>query len=201
MVVFTGAGISTESGIPDFRSPGGIWTPDAAHRVSGLSSPIPRRGAVSWQRRFEMEETWRSVQPNDGHEAIAELVARGKASHVITQNIDDLHQVSGVPDEQVIELHGNTRHAKCLDCGARGGDRRRSAPISKPMARRPIARPAAACEDRHDLLRPVHAGSRNGARRRPRPWPATSCWSWAPRWWSIRRRVSRCWPSATAPGW
>ena len=66
-----------------------------------------------------MEETWNTVQPNDGHRAVAELVARGKVSHVITQNIDGLHQASGVPDEQVIELHGNTRHAKCLDCGTR----------------------------------------------------------------------------------
>jgi len=74
---------------------------------------------LSWQRRFEMEETWNKVGPNDGHRAVAELVARGKVSHVITQNIDALHQAGGVPEELVIELHGNTRHAKCLDCGAR----------------------------------------------------------------------------------
>lgn len=116
MVIFTGAGISTESGIPDFRSPGGIWSrmqPIAYQDY--LADPQARR--LSWQRRLKMEETWRKVQPNDGHKAVAELVARGKASHVITQNIDGLHQASGVPDGQVIELHGTTRRAACLDCG------------------------------------------------------------------------------------
>lgn len=116
MVIFTGAGISTESGIPDFRSPGGIWSrmqpiPFADY----LADPAARR--LSWQRRLEMEETWAKVQPNDGHKAVADLVARGKASHVITQNIDGLHQISGVPDAQVIELHGSTRRAACLACG------------------------------------------------------------------------------------
>lgn len=72
---------------------------------------------LSWQRRLEMEETWRTVTPNDGHSCVAELVAHGTVSHVITQNIDALHQQSGIADEQVIELHGNTRQARCLDCG------------------------------------------------------------------------------------
>jgi len=117
-VIFTGAGMSTESGIPDFRSPGGVWTkmqPIAFQDY--ISDPQARR--TSWQRRLEMEETWKTVHPNHGHRAVAELIALGKASHVITQNIDALHRASGVPAEQVIELHGNTRHAKCLDCGAR----------------------------------------------------------------------------------
>lgn len=116
MVVFTGAGISTESGIPDFRSPGGVWTrmqPIAFQDF--LSDPEARR--LTWQRRFEMEETWKNVRPNDGHRAVAELVARGRASHVITQNIDGLHQISGVPQDRLIELHGTTRRAACLDCG------------------------------------------------------------------------------------
>src|ERR1700742_557869 len=117
-VAFTGAGISTESGIPDFRSPGGIWTKMMPVEFQDyLSDPQARR--TSWQRRFEMEDTWNAVRPNDGHRAVAELVAQGRVSHVITQNIDALHQESGVPDRQVIELHGNTRYAKCLDCSAR----------------------------------------------------------------------------------
>jgi NAD-dependent deacetylase len=117
-VVFTGAGISTESGIPDFRSPGGIWTKMSPIDFEDfVSSAEMRREA--WRRRFAMEEMFSTVTPNAGHLAIADLVRRGKASHVITQNIDNLHQQSGVPAEQVIELHGNTRHAKCLDCGAR----------------------------------------------------------------------------------
>ena len=73
----------------------------------------------SWRRRFEMEGTWSSVKPNVGHQAVAKLVRLGKASHIITQNIDNLHQDSGVPEEKIIELHGNTRYAKCLDCGHR----------------------------------------------------------------------------------
>jgi NAD-dependent deacetylase len=117
-VIFTGAGMSTESGIPDFRSPGGIWTKMMPVEFKDyVSDPQARR--VSWQRRFEMEETWNKVEPNDGHRAVAELVARGKVSHVITQNIDALHQAGGAPDDKVIELHGNTRYAKCLDCGMR----------------------------------------------------------------------------------
>ena len=117
-VVFTGAGISTESGIPDFRSPGGIWTKMAPiDFVDFVRSAEMRREA--WRRRFAMEETFAAAQPNDGHRAIARLVARGTASHVITQNIDNLHQQSGVPAEQVIELHGNTRYVRCLECGAR----------------------------------------------------------------------------------
>jgi NAD-dependent deacetylase len=116
MVVFTGAGISTESGIPDFRSPGGIWTRmQPIPFADFLSDPEARR--LTWQRRFEMEETWAKVQPNDGHKAVADLVARGRASHVITQNIDGLHQISGVPEDRLIELHGTTRRAACLDCG------------------------------------------------------------------------------------
>ena len=117
-VIFTGAGMSTESGIPDFRSPGGIWTKMMPVEFQDyVRDPEARR--VSWQRRFEMEDTWNAVQPNDGHRAVAELVAQGRVSHVITQNIDALHQAAGVPDGQVIELHGNTHYAKCLDCGRR----------------------------------------------------------------------------------
>jgi NAD-dependent deacetylase len=117
-VVFTGAGISTESGIPDFRSPGGIWTKMMPiYYDEYVRSAETRR--ESWRRRFEMEDTWTSVKPNSGHLAVAKLVSRGIVSHVITQNIDNLHQDSGVPDDKVIELHGNTRYAKCLDCGQR----------------------------------------------------------------------------------
>lgn len=117
-VVFTGAGISTESGIPDFRSPGGIWSRMAPIDFRDFVASAKWR-QESWRRRFAMEEMFASVVPNQGHKAVAELVRKGRASHVITQNIDNLHQDSGVPEERVIELHGNTRYARCLTCGAR----------------------------------------------------------------------------------
>lgn len=117
-VVFTGAGISTESGIPDFRSPGGVWTKYQPIMFQDfVASEEMRREA--WRRRIGMAETFQTSEPNRGHRAVAELVRRGKVSSVITQNIDGLHQVSGVPDAQVIELHGNVTYAKCLDCGER----------------------------------------------------------------------------------
>ena len=117
-VVFTGAGISTESGIPDFRSPGGIWTRMAPIDFADfLASEEARR--ETWRRRFAMEQTFRGAAPNRGHRAVAELVRRGTAAAVITQNIDGLHQASGIPAERVIELHGNTTYAHCLDCARR----------------------------------------------------------------------------------
>ena len=117
-VVFTGAGISTESGIPDFRSPGGIWTRyQPIDFEEFISSEEARR--ESWRRKFATEPTMRAAKPNRGHRAVAALVKRGTAAAVITQNIDGLHQASGVPDDRVIELHGNTTYARCLDCGRR----------------------------------------------------------------------------------
>jgi NAD-dependent deacetylase len=117
-VVFTGAGISTESGIPDFRSPGGIWTKMAPIDFSEfITSEEARR--ETWRRRFAMEEIFQAAAPNRGHRAVDALVRRGKVSSVITQNIDGLHEASGVPRDKIIELHGNTMYATCLDCGQR----------------------------------------------------------------------------------
>jgi NAD-dependent deacetylase len=118
VVLFTGAGISTESGIPDFRSPGGMWTRNAPIDFSAfMRSDEARR--ETWRRRFDMDSVLRAAQPNRGHRAVAQLIADGRASSVITQNIDGLHQASGVPTQQVIELHGNTTYAHCLNCGQR----------------------------------------------------------------------------------
>lgn len=117
-VVFTGAGISTESGIPDFRSPGGLWTRyQPIYFDDFLRSEEMRR--ESWRRKFGMENVLSAARPNRGHLAVAQLVRRGLVSHVITQNIDNLHQDSGVPDDQVIELHGNNTYARCLNCHER----------------------------------------------------------------------------------
>lgn len=118
VVAFTGAGISTESGIPDFRSPGGIWD---------KYRPIDFRDFVAseearreyWRRKFEVDPLLAGAAPNRGHRAIAALVAAGKGRAVITQNIDGLHQSAGVPDDKVVELHGNGTYARCLSCAAR----------------------------------------------------------------------------------
>src|SRR6202008_2399178 len=113
-VVFTGAGISTESGIPDFRSPGGMWTRMAPIDFSDfLASNEARR--ETWRRRCGMGETFREARPKPGARAGSEVVRRGKAAAVITQNIDGLPQASSVADDRVIELHGNTTYAHCLD--------------------------------------------------------------------------------------
>ena len=118
IVAFTGAGISTESGIPDFRSPGGIWTKyQPIYFDDFMSSEEMRREA--WRRKFATDETVLKAEPNAGHRALAKLVEQGRMSAIITQNIDGLHQRSGVPDSKIIELHGNTTYATCLDCGHR----------------------------------------------------------------------------------
>lgn len=118
VVVFTGAGISTESGIPDFRSPGGLWAENKPIQFSDfMASESVRREA--WRRKFNIDATIQGAVPNAGHAAISQWVGQGKVAQVITQNVDGLHQASGVPREQVIELHGNTTYAHCLDCGER----------------------------------------------------------------------------------
>jgi NAD-dependent deacetylase len=117
-VVFTGAGISTESGIPDFRSPGGIWTRMAPIDFADFLASEEAR-CETWRRRFAIEETFRAAAPNRGHRAVAELVRRDKVMAVITQNIDGLHQASGIGIDRIVELHGNTTFALCLDCGTR----------------------------------------------------------------------------------
>jgi NAD-dependent deacetylase len=118
VVLFTGAGMSTESGVPDFRSPGGVWT---------RMQPIPFRDFLeredrrreAWDRVFSGAAGWTGATPNAGHHAVATLVSKGKISLVITQNVDNLHQQAGVPPERVIELHGNAGYATCLACGLR----------------------------------------------------------------------------------
>ncbi|NWG46237.1 MAG: NAD-dependent deacetylase [Alphaproteobacteria bacterium] len=119
ITLFTGAGISTESGIPDFRSPGGIWTRMKPILFDDfVRSEDMRREA--WRRKFKEGEgaLWKA-EPNQGHRALARLVSEGRAGAIITQNIDNLHQNSGVPPDRVIELHGNATYARCLDCGLR----------------------------------------------------------------------------------
>jgi NAD-dependent deacetylase len=118
IVPFTGAGISTECGIPDFRSPGGIWTKMRPIDFSDFLASQEMRDE-SWRRRFAMEESFGGAKPGRGHKALASLYRAGKSPGVVTQNIDNLHQASGISPEHVVELHGNTTYATCLDCGAR----------------------------------------------------------------------------------
>ncbi len=118
-VVFTGAGISTESGIPDFRSPGGIWSrydPEDFTIQKFLSGPAARK--TIWKMSAE-SGLLTEAEPNLAHYAIAELYQLGKLDCVITQNIDNLHQKAGVPDDKVFELHGNMEWVVCLSCHRR----------------------------------------------------------------------------------
>jgi NAD-dependent deacetylase len=117
-IAFTGAGISTECGIPDFRSPGGFWTKYKPIQFDEFINSAETR-LEAWRRYFIIRESLRGAVPGRGHNAISELVRTGKVSHVITQNIDDLHRISGVPTSRIIELHGNGTFAKCLSCGER----------------------------------------------------------------------------------
>lgn len=118
IVVFTGAGISTESGIPDFRSPGGVWSKMKPIPFQDFVASEDRR-REAWARTFGGRAGWVGREPNAGHMAVAQLIAQGRASSVITQNVDNLHQASGIPADRVIELHGNASYAACLDCGER----------------------------------------------------------------------------------
>lgn len=117
-IAFTGAGLSTESGIPDFRSPGGLWTKNKPIPFDAFVASREAR-AEAWRRKFAMDDSFRGARPNRGHVALARLVGEGRLKGVITQNIDNLHQDSGVPPDRLIEIHGNGTYATCLDCARR----------------------------------------------------------------------------------
>jgi NAD-dependent deacetylase len=118
VVVFTGAGVSTESGIPDFRSPGGIWTKYQPIMFQDfMNSEEMRR--ESWRRAKETYHLFADVEPNAAHHAIVELERMGRLDCVITQNIDNLHQKAGNSPERVIELHGTAMYVICMECGKR----------------------------------------------------------------------------------
>ncbi len=121
IVVLTGAGISTESGIPDFRGPNGLWTRDPeAEKLSNITYYVadPEVREKAWQKRLS-NPAW-TAQPNAGHQAIVELERRGKLHALVTQNIDGLHQKAGSSPERVIEVHGTMHEVLCWACGARG---------------------------------------------------------------------------------
>ncbi len=121
ITVLTGAGISTDSGIPDFRGPNGLWTKDPeAEKASNIrfyvSDPSVRKR--NWARRAA-GELWAEVEPNRGHAALVHLEQRGKLHTLITQNVDELHQIAGNDPGRVVEIHGTTRRVQCLQCSYR----------------------------------------------------------------------------------
>ena len=121
VVVLSGAGISTDSGIPDFRGPQGVWTRNpAAEKQSTIQHYLadPQVRQAAWRARLE-HSAW-TAQPNRGHLALVELERRGKLHALITQNIDELHQMAGNSAERVIEVHGTVRRFMCWSCGQRG---------------------------------------------------------------------------------
>ena len=117
IVFFTGAGISTNSGIPDFRGPKGVWKSSTPIYFQDFISSREKR-VESWQRKFGNELSIDSAKPNEGHKKIAEIM-KVKDSFLITQNVDNLHQDSGIDADKISELHGNATYAKCLDCSKR----------------------------------------------------------------------------------
>lgn len=122
ILVFSGAGLSTESGIPDFRGPNGLWTrvdPEDFNISRYVTSPELRRRGWRMHLEGELWGTRSEVAPNAGHEAIMRLHRAGRLAGVVTQNVDGLHHKSGLSDEMVAELHGNVRHSHCLGCGTR----------------------------------------------------------------------------------
>jgi NAD-dependent protein deacetylase/lipoamidase len=116
IVAFTGAGISTECGVPDFRSKNSPWRQLKPIDFDIFMSDVLQR-EEAWRRKFALDDIYANVQPGRGHWALANLAASGKLTAIITQNIDNLHQASGIPEERIIELHGNGSYATCLECG------------------------------------------------------------------------------------
>ncbi|MEP6623869.1 MAG: Sir2 family NAD-dependent protein deacetylase [Acidimicrobiia bacterium] len=147
IVILTGAGISTESGIPDFRGPNGVWTKNpAAEKAATLEhyvgDPEVRRHA--WQNRLT-SEIWNS-EPNDGHRAVAELARVANVHTLVTQNIDGLHHAAGSDPERMIEIHGTVHFAKCLACGWRG-------PMAETLDRVRAGDPDPACLECDGILK------------------------------------------------
>ncbi len=115
LVFFTGAGISTNSGIPDFRGPKGVWKTASPIYFQDFISSREKR-IESWEKKFSNELNIDSAKPNNGHLKLAEIMNKKEDTHLITQNVDNLHQDSGIDNSKIIELHGNATYAKCLDC-------------------------------------------------------------------------------------
>jgi NAD-dependent deacetylase len=112
---FTGAGISTDSGIPDFRGPNGFWKKNKPIYFQDFIDSAEMRDKY-WEQSIQFKSNFEAYAPNFGHEAIANIIDRKKNGHCITQNVDNLHQDGGLQVDQVTEIHGNATYAVCLDC-------------------------------------------------------------------------------------
>lgn len=147
VVAFTGAGISTESGISDFRSPGGIWD---RYRIVTYGEFLSSREArvEYWKMKQDLFREMEKARPNRAHRALADLEHRGKLKCLITQNIDGLHQDAGSSDAVIVELHGTNRKAVCLDCGV-------TLPIRDVQKRLDSGEAAPVCTDCSGLLKPA----------------------------------------------
>ena len=115
IVVLTGAGISTESGLPDFRSNNGFWSKNQPIQFKDFLRDQDQR-RLSWSQNIELHKLLEKIIPNSGHEFVQKIISLKRDSFLITQNIDGLHQQSGVKEDQIIEIHGNAKKAACLDC-------------------------------------------------------------------------------------
>jgi len=147
VAVLTGAGMSTESGIPDFRGPNGVWTKDpTAEKTATLQHYMgdPEIRRRSWQNRVK-SEYW-SAEPNAAHHALVELEHKGALHFLVTQNVDGLHHAAGQSPEILVEIHGNVREVKCMSCGWRG-------PMSEALERVRAGDPDPACEDCGGILK------------------------------------------------
>jgi NAD-dependent protein deacetylase/lipoamidase len=147
IVVLTGAGISTDSGIPDFRGPQGVWTKNPkAERMSDIRYYMadPEVRKLSWQSRLE-HTAW-SAKPNAGHLALVELERRGKLHALITQNIDELHQMAGNSAAKILEVHGTMRKVVCMECGM-------TAPMQKALDRVRAGEADPPCRDCGGILK------------------------------------------------
>ena len=118
LTVLTGAGLSTECGVPDFRTPGSPWLVNKPIDFATFMAD-PAMRIEAWRRKFVMDDLYRGAQPGRGHRALTSLAEAGRLEAVVTQNIDGLHQAGGLVPERLIELHGNGTYARCLSCGAR----------------------------------------------------------------------------------
>ena len=189
VVAFTGAGVSTESGIPDFRSPTGLWArydPDDFSFPSFMRSEEARRRY--WAVGRELYAAIRTAEPNAAHRAIVALERMGLLDCVITQNVDDLHQRAGTDPARVIELHGNATRVRCLACDGRFAR-------DAIQARLVVGEAVPACGDCGGILKPLTVlfGEPMPAAAVSRRWTAPgrrgASSSWGPRWRSTRRRT------------